>query len=181
MDEMEFNKIFAAVLVAGILAMFTGFLAEHIVHEPKLEEEAYIIEVAEGGAAGAAEAQPQGPEPIQAMLASASVEKGEKLSRACAACHSFDKGGANRVGPNLWNIVNNKTAHVGDFAYSDDLANANSTWDYAHLNEFLWKPKKVYSGTKMNFIGLKKAEDRAALIAWLRTLSDSPAPLPAGE
>lgn len=180
MDEMEFNKIFAAVLVAGILAMFTGFLAEHIVHEPKLEEEAYVIEVADAPVAGA-EAAPQGPEPIQAMLASASVEKGEKLSRACAACHSFDKGGANRVGPNLWNIVNNKTAHVGEFAYSDDLMNANSTWDYAHLNEFLWKPKKVYPGTKMNFIGLKKAEDRAALIAWLRTLSDSPAPLPVGE
>ncbi len=178
MDEMEFNKIFAAILVAGIIAMFTGFLADNIVHEEPLHEDAYAVEALEGGVGGATPAAPQGPEPILAMLASASVEKGEALSRACAACHDFSKGGANRVGPALWGVVGAKKAAHAGFSYSDDLTSAGGTWTYQDLNAFLWKPKKVYPGTKMNFAGLKKPEDRAALIAWLRTLDDSPQALP---
>lgn len=177
MDEMEFNKLFAAILVAGILAMLTGFISEQVIHKSHLEEDAYVIEGGEVVDAGGA-AEETGPEPINAMLASADIAKGEKLSKACAACHSFDKGGPNRVGPNLWAVVNRDVGSHEGFAYSDALMSEPGNWTYDHLNKFLWKPKKAIEGTKMNYAGLKKPEDRAAIIAWLRTLSDSPAALP---
>jgi cytochrome c len=181
MNEMEFNKIFAAILVAGIVAMLAGFVAEQFTHKKPLEEEAYVIEVADAPAGGHGEAAPSGPEPINAMLASASVDKGAALSKACAACHDFTKGGANRVGPGLWNVVNRDIGSHEGFAYSSELADASGAWTYDHLNAFLYKPKEAHPGTKMNYIGMKKTQDRADLVAWLRTLSDSPAALPAGE
>jgi len=178
MSGMEFNKIFAAILVAGTVASFSGFVANEVFIVEPPAEDSYIVEVTEevpeGGAAVVAK-----PEPVLALLAAADVARGEALSKACAACHSFDKGGPNRVGPNLWNIVNNKHAHMDGFAYSDAMkALHDKPWTYSELNGFLWNPKKHLPGTKMVYAGLKKPEDRAALIAWLRTLSDTPAPLP---
>jgi len=117
-------------------------------------------------------------EPVLALLANADIAKGEQSAKVCATCHSFVKGGANAIGPGLWDVVNHdKGAHAG-FAYSDALKNMDGTWSYASLNKFLWKPKAYVEGTKMNFVGLKKPEDRANVIAYLRTLSDSPAGLP---
>lgn len=175
--SFEWNKIFAAILVAGIVAKLAGFVAGQIVHSDKLEENAYRVEVAEdAGAAGPAAEQKAGP--ILALLAGADVEKGQKISKACVTCHTFEKGGEQRIGPNLWNIVNNKKAHIDGFAYSSTMASMGGTWTYENLNSFLWKPKDYAPGTKMNYIGLRKDEDRAAIIAWLRTLSDSPAALP---
>lgn len=175
MSGMEFNKIFAAILVAGIIASFAGFVAREFIHPHELEEDAVAIEGVEivGGPAG-----PTGPEPILALLSAADIARGEKVSRACAACHTFDKGGANGTGPNLWGVVGSGKGADSGFAYSEDMKSAGGTWDYQALNHFLWKPKSYIPGTKMNFIGLKKPEDRAAMIAWLRSLSDSPAPMP---
>jgi cytochrome c len=116
-----------------------------------------------------------------AMLADADIEKGAKISKACAACHSFEKGGPTKQGPNLWGVVGNIKGHVNSFSYSDDLLAKGGNWDYDSLNNFLEKPKKYINGTKMNFAGLRKAKDRAAVIAWLRQQSDSPAPLPSAE
>tara|TARA_Y100001001_G_C7968389_1_gene294990 strand:+ start:561 stop:1172 length:612 start_codon:yes stop_codon:yes gene_type:complete len=182
MDEMEFNKIFAAILIAGITAMLTGFVAGKVVHPEKITADAYPIEVPEDLSALASSQQKEEvAEPILAMLAAASIEKGEKLSRACAACHSFDKGGPHRVGPNLWNVVNHTKGAQEGFSYSDALATDGGQWTYENLNKFLWKPKKTYPGTKMNYIGMKDPEDRADIVKWLRTLSDSPAPLPTAE
>jgi len=178
MDEMEKNKIFAAILVAGITAMLAGFVADKLSHPKKLKENAFKIEgVEEAGATGVKKEKL--PEPILAMLATADIERGKKLSKACAACHSFDKGGNNGVGPNLWGVVNANKQSVSGFAYSGALnANGQNKWTYESLNKFLWKPKKYAPGTKMNYLGLKKPADRAAMIAWLRTLSASPAALP---
>ncbi len=177
MGGIEFNKIFAAILVAGIIAMFSGFLAEKFVHPEKLKENAFPIEGVEvvGGGAKVEKLA----EPILAMIATADITRGQKLSKACAACHSFDKGGANGVGPNLWNVVGvKKQSHAG-FAYSGVLnANGEENWTYMALNKFLWKPKNYAPGTKMNYVGIKKPEDRAAMVAWLRTLADSPKTLP---
>lgn len=177
MDNMEFNKIFAALLVAGIVAYLGGFIADRLIHPHALEKDAVAIEGIAGGATSGP-SKPTGPEPILAMIADADIAQGEKLSRACAACHSFNQGGPNGTGPNLWNKVNAPVASKKDFAYSDALRAHGGNWTYAELNHFLWKPKADIVGTKMNFIGLKKPEDRAAMIAWLRTLSPSPAPLP---
>lgn len=179
MSNLENNKIFAAILTAGITLMLTGFIADQVFHEEKLEKDAVMIEGASAdGHGGAAPQKPQLPEPIMALLASADVEKGAKISKACAACHSFDKGGPVKQGPNLWGVVGRAKASASGFAYSDGLANAGGNWDYDSLNHFMWKPKKFIAGTKMNFAGLKKPQDRAALIAWLRAQSDAPAALP---
>lgn len=177
MGGMEFNKVFAAILVAGIVAMLSGFIAKQMTHPHELKEDAYPIEgVAD---AGGGEAKEKVAEPILAMLAEADIARGQKVSKACAACHSFDERGANGVGPKLWNVVGRKKQSVDGFVYSGVLnANGEEYWNYDSLNKFLWNPKKYASGTKMSYIGLKKPEDRAAIIAWLRTLSNNPQPLP---
>ena len=177
MGGMEFNKIFAAILVAGIVAMLSGFVAEKLVHPHKLKENAFPIEVTESVGGGAAVEKKA--EPVLALIAEADIARGQKLSKACAACHSFDKGGPKGVGPHLWGVVGVTKQNISDFSYSGALnANGENVWTYAALNEFLWNPKKYAPGTKMSYAGLKKPEDRAALIAWLRTLSDSPKALP---
>jgi cytochrome c len=169
MSSMELNKIFAAVLVAGIVAMLSGFVAELLTESHEMEKDAVAIEgeAEAGGAAAAA-----GPEPIMSLIAAADVAQGEKLSKACAACHTFGQGEASKLGPNLYGIVGKKKA-AGDFAYSEAMVAHGGTWSYSELNHFLWAPKKFVPGTKMAFIGLKKPEDRAAMVAWLRTLGGS--------
>lgn len=176
MGGMEFNKIFAAVLVAGILAMFGGFVAKQLVHPHKLAEPAYNIEVVEVAGPGGAKPIAQ---PILAMIATADAAKGEKIAKACAACHTFTKGGANGVGPNLYGVLGGPKDHIAGFAYSGALLEVGgTTWTYGELNKFLWKPKAYAKDTKMSYAGLKKPEDRAALLAWLRTQADAPKALP---
>jgi cytochrome c len=177
MDNMEFNKIFAAFLVAGIIAALAGFTAKKLVHPHELEENAVKIEGVEIAGSGAAPVIRRA-EPILAMIADADIARGEKLSRACAACHSFNQGGPHGTGPNLWNKVNANVGAREGYSYSDAMAEHGGQWTHLSLNKYLWKPKVYMPGTKMNYIGLRKPEDRAAMIAWLRTLSDSPVPLP---
>lgn len=175
---MEFNKVFAAILVAGIVAGLGGFIAKAVVHPHKPAEFAYNVEEMEGSAGGGGAAVAM-PEPILAMIATADASRGEKVAKACAACHTFNQGGANGVGPNLWGVVGGPKDHAAGFAYSGALLkNGGNTWTYAELNKFLWKPKAYAPGTKMSYAGLKKPEDRAAVIAWLRTQASSQAALP---
>lgn len=176
---MEFNKIAAAILCACLLFMITGFISHGVVEAEQLKQNAYPVQVADAGSGGAVSAEaPKELPPIAPLLAAASAADGEGVAKKCAACHSFDKGGPNKVGPNLWNIVNNKHAHMDGFAYSAALKNMPGNWDYESLNKFLHKPAKYVPGTKMAFAGISNDKERANLIAWLRTLSDSPAPLP---
>ncbi|MCD8562896.1 MAG: cytochrome c family protein [Alphaproteobacteria bacterium] len=178
MSNMEFNKIFAAILVAGIVAMLSGFIAENVISAKEISEDAVKIEGSEGGAAAGGPAKPAGPEPILELIATADVAKGEKIAKICGACHTFDPGGPAGVGPNLYGIIGNKKAHMAGFAYSDGMVAKGGHWDYAALNHFLWKPKAYIDGTKMTFVGLKKPQERADLIAWLRTKAGSPPALP---
>lgn len=178
MGGMEFNKIFAAVLVAGIVAMLAGFVSKQLVHAPRLEKNAFEVEAMEESAGGGA-AKPAMAEPILALIAGADAARGEKVAKACSACHTFTKGGPNGVGPNLYGVVGGPKDHIAGFSYSGALLEVGGkTWTYAELNKFLWKPKGYAKDTKMSFAGLKKAEDRAALLAWLRTQADSPPALP---
>ena len=175
--NMEFNKLFAALLTAGVVASLSGFVAEQLTEREPLEKEAYHIEAMGGGAAGGA-AKEELPEPVLALIAAADVARGESVAKACATCHNFDKGGPNMTGPNLYGVIGrNKASHAG-FDYSDPMKTAGGAWTYHDLSRFLWKPQKFVAGTKMTFVGLKKAEDRAALIAWLRTRADSEPALP---
>ena len=175
---MESNKIFAAVLVAGIVAMLSGFTAKRLIPSHTPEKDSYVIEVAETPKSGAP-VKKKVAEPVSDLLASADVARGKKLSKACAACHSFTKGGPHRVGPNLWDVVGKDIASNAGFSYSDVMSAKEGKWDYETIGTFLWKPKKFAPGTKMSYIGMKKTKDRANLIAWLRTLSEAPVALPA--
>lgn len=179
--NLETNKILAAILIAAIIVMVTDKLATELVHPHSLEQNAY--QLADVGSTSAtttssANAAPVGPSPAGPLLAAASVEDGMKLIKKCTACHTVEQGGPNRVGPNLWNIVNMPVAHHAGFAYSDGMKTKGGTWSYENLNQFLFKPKSFVPGTKMNFAGLSKDTDRANLIKYLRSLSPNPAPLP---
>ncbi|MFN3700599.1 MAG: c-type cytochrome [Alphaproteobacteria bacterium] len=176
MTGPESNKIFAAFLIAGITAYLAAFVGDKLVYPKKLETNAVEIEGAELEAAGATAVLM--PEPIMHLIANADIAQGERLSRACAACHTFNSGGATMIGPNLWDTFGNRKAHIDGFAYSNTLAEMQGNWGYNELNWFLWRPRVYVEGTKMNYIGLRRPEDRAAMIAWLRTLSNSPKPLP---
>lgn len=179
MSSFELNKIFAAILCAGITVMLVSFIADKVVVGETLKKDAVTIEgAAKAGGHGGAAKKPKLPDPIMGLLAEADLAKGAKLSKLCASCHTFDKGGATKQGPNIWAIVNKAKAAEAGFSYSDAIKAAGGTWDYDALNKFLAKPKKYIKGTKMNFAGIKKPKDRAALIAWLRTQADSPAALP---
>lgn len=175
--NLDLNTIFMGVLIAGIVGLLASFLSRQIVTPEYLHEDAFPIEVTETAGAGGP-AGPTGPEPILGLIATADVAKGESLHKQCAACHDFTKGGPNRVGPELWGVIGRPRAHAEGFAYSDDMKAKAGSWTYEDLNHFLWKPKSFVAGTKMNFAGIKKPEDRAALIAWLRAQNDSPPALP---
>ena len=178
MDDLKFNKIAAGFLLAALLAMAGYKISEMLVPHQELAENAYPIEVQIASTSTDAPAAEQGPEPILALLASADVDAGIKVAKKCTACHVFEKGGQNKVGPALWNIVNADKAAVDGFGYSTALAEMDGNWDYQALNGFLYKPKAYLAGTKMNFAGLKKPQERANVIAYLRSLADSPAALP---
>ncbi len=176
MDNLEFNKGFAAVLCAGIAVMLGWFVAGKLVHPHMLHEDAVAIESLEVAVGGAVKAQV--PDPVMALIATADVAKGEKLSKACAACHSFDNGGVSKVGPNLYAVVGAPMGGKAGFSYSAGMAGYGKSWGYDELNYFLWKPKALISDTKMNFAGLKKASDRADVIAWLRSNGSTGFPNP---
>ncbi len=177
MSTLEINKIIAAVLTAGIVASLSGFLADALVNPHALEEHVYVV-------AGAAseeatdEAAPEAPD-LGTLMAAADAASGEKGAKKCTSCHTFDQGGADKQGPNLWNIVNRGIGSDSDFGYSDALKGlSDQQWTFENLSAFLEKPKKFAPGTKMSFAGVKKPGARADLLAYLRSLSDSPAPMP---
>lgn len=181
MGGMESNKLFASILLAGLIAMLSGFIAEKV-YDAKLPEETPIfVDTAafETAAAGGVVEEPK-IEPVVPLLASADPDRGARLVRACTACHTFEKGGPTRaVGPNQWGVVGDHFAHAADFAYSDALlARKDEYWTYEALNLFLTRPGDFIPGTKMNYAGMRKVEDRADLIAWLRLQDDDPEPLP---
>ena len=182
MDSFEFNKIAMAVLGTAFIVMGLNFAAEGLFHSDNPEQKGYAIEIAETSTGGE-EAAPAGPayEPISAMLASADVGAGEKVFKKCAACHDAGADGKNKVGPALYEIVNRQMASSDGFSYSSGLKEfgADKQWTYEDLNGFLFKPKAYVKGTSMGFGGLKKVDDRANLIAYLRSQAATPAALPA--
>lgn len=180
--SLEGNKIFAAILTAGIIGVGSAVMSGILYHPHELEEPVYRVEAAaEEGAGAGEEAAAEEAQPIGVLLAAASVESGEKAAKKCAACHSFEQGGANKVGPALWGIVNRPIAAHEGFSYSEALAaKKDQVWDYDHLSAFLANPKTYAPGTKMSFAGISKETELADVIAYLRSLAEQPAPLPEG-
>ena len=180
MDTFELNKIAGAVLFTVLVVLGLQNLAGVIYHSPAPEKPGFAVEVAEQAGAAAETAEGEAV-PLATLLASASVEKGRKVARKCSACHSFESGGANKIGPPLYNIVGRAKAAVDGFGYSSAITGIGGEWSFGNLDGFLAAPKKWLPGTSMAFAGIRKPEQRADLIAYLRSLSDSPVPLPAAE
>jgi len=181
LNSFELNKIAMALLLT-VLVMFGIFgLTDYIFEEQELASNAYPIEVEAADDGAETEVAEEAGPTLADLLAVASVEKGEKVFKKCKACHTSDNGGKNLVGPNLWNVVGRTKASVDGFAYSDGMSSKGGTWTFEDLDAFLKKPGNFVAKTKMSFAGLKKATDRAAVIAMLRSLSDSPLALPAVE
>ncbi|MCQ8783494.1 c-type cytochrome [Mangrovibrevibacter kandeliae] len=182
MDSFEVNKILGAVLGTVFLVFGGSLLAEGIFHSEVPEKPGFVVAAAEEAAPAAGGAEETKEEPIEALLQSADASAGEAQFKKCQACHDGSKGGANKVGPHLWDVVGRPIASISDFSYSaamkDFSKGGEEHWDYDHLYYFLANPKQRIPGTAMGFAGLKKPEDRANLIAYLRTLSDNPQPLP---
>ncbi|HEV2336130.1 MAG TPA: cytochrome c family protein [Stellaceae bacterium] len=173
MSSFEWNKIIASVLTAMIVAMVSGILASKLVHPTHLEHLAYLPPGAEAGAKAAAapEAAPAGPEPIGPLMAKADPKHGEQIAKVCLQCHTFAKGEPNKIGPNLWDIMEENIASVPGYQFSNALAaDKDKKWDPDELNIWLYKPQEFAHGTKMTFPGLPKAQDRADVIAYLESL-----------
>ena len=179
MNSFELNKILGAILGTCLVLLALNIGAGAIFAPEKPSKPGYNIAVkepSEGEKAGAAKEPEQ---PIEALLAKASVEKGQNAAKQCQACHTFEKGGPNRVGPNLWNIVGSPRGEArGGFNFSAAMKAKGGTWTFDELNKFLTNPRGYIPGTAMTFAGLPRGEQRADVIDYLHTLSDSPLPLP---
>lgn len=140
------------------------------------QAETIVLASAEPAAAPAAAV----PAPVgfAALVAAADPAVGEKQSALCKACHSLDKGGAAKLGPNLWGVVGRAKGGVAGYAYSPAISSVGGSWTYDDLDRFLENPMAFAKGTKMSFAGVKKPEQRAAIIAYLRQQADSSAPFP---
>ena len=180
MDSYEINKFLGAFLATALVVFVIHKVVETVVEPHHLAQQVYGtiagVEV-EAAPAGGPATEPAQPLPV--LLAAANPAEGEKAAKKCVSCHTFEKGGANKIGPNLFNIIGADKAHLDGFAYSSGMQAAAGTWTWEDLNAFIRAPKDVVPGTKMAFAGVKKDSERADLLAYLRTLADSPQPLPA--
>ena len=178
--SLEFNKVAAAVLTAGVVAMFSGFIGRELFHVEHLEEPVYKIASVTGETSGGGGGEKPAEEKIESvlpLLASADVAHGQTVFKACAACHDASEGGPNKVGPNLWGVVGRPHAAHEGFAYSDALkAFAGKPWSYDEINHFIANPKHYAPGTKMTFAGLKAEKDRIDLTAFLKVETGYKAP-----
>ncbi|WP_411033882.1 c-type cytochrome [Shinella sp. BYT-45] len=176
------NMGVGALLGTVFVLMSVSIASEGIFHSGAPEKEGFAIVAEETGGEEAGGGEAAAAVPIATLLASADAAAGETVFKKCASCHTSEKGGPNKVGPGLWDIVNRPIASHEGFSYSAAMTTFSEghkvVWDYDHLNFFLEAPKKHIPGTAMGFAGLKKNDERANLIAYLRTLSDNPAPLP---
>lgn len=177
MDTFEINKIIGAILFALLVIFGTRTVTDIIFAPPKPEKPGYEVAIVEEDH-GAKKEEKKAEVPLATLLKQADAGKGQAVAKKCTACHSFDQGGPNKVGPNLYGIIGRTKASHEGFAYSDALKSKGGTWSYEDLDAFLENPKGYTPGTKMAFAGIKRSDQRADLILYLRSLGGNPPPLP---
>jgi cytochrome c len=178
MNSFELNKVLGAILGTCLVLLALNIAAGALFAPEKPAKPGYAIAVKspEGGEKKVAAPQVA---PIAVRLAKASVEKGQATAKQCQACHTFEKGGPNRVGPNLWNVVNDERGKDrNNFNFSAAMKAKGGKWSFEELDKFLTDPRGYISGTAMTFAGIKNDQQRADVIDYLHTLSDNPVALP---
>jgi cytochrome c len=181
MDSWEWNKIAGAVLGTLIFVLVVKFAAEAIFEKPLPAKPGYVVEgVNEETTASTTQAAPveETLPDFGTVLPTADVAAGKEISARCEQCHDLGKDGPNKIGPNLWGVVGRARATHPGFDYSSAMMASHEAWTYESLFRYLKSPQGVVPGTKMSFAGLRSAQDRINLLAYLRTQSDSPAPIP---
>lgn len=179
MDSFEWNKIVGAVLGTLLFVVAIKIISEMIFEVPMPLKPGYVVQ----GVPAAIEAPSAAPaeEPLPdfgTVLTKADVSKGQQVSQRCEQCHDLSKGGPDKIGPNLWGVVGRARASRSSFSYSSAMSSSHAPWTFEALFRYLKSPQAVVPGTKMSFAGLPSTQDRIDLIAWLRTQSDSPLPIP---
>ena len=176
MDPLGTNKLLAAGIGAALVFMAIRTVPEFIMHPEVPDIPVYII--------GDPNPPPPGGEDVElpfpqaSWVAAMDAERGARVFKKCTSCHNIEAGEPHGTGPNLYSVVMRKSGEASGYGYSDAMASAGYAWDWEHLDGFLEKPSKYLAGTKMNFVGLKKAEDRAAVIEYLRIAAANPVPRP---
>ena len=179
MDSFELNKIIAAILMVVLLVIGLGKIADGVFHVKKPKNPGYQIEVESQLTSATSQATEMVEKiNITAVMALGDIASGEKIFKKCAACHSINKGGKNKIGPALYNVVGRAVGGVDNYKYSKTLASYNKEWTLEELNGFLTKPSSYLKGTKMSYAGLRKEKDRASVIKYLNQNGDSPKLLP---
>ena len=179
MDSFELNKIIAAILMVALLVIGLGKIADVAFHVKKPENPGYQVKVESQLVSNTSQASEVVEKiDIAAIMALGDVTAGEKIFKKCAACHSINKNGGNKIGPALYNVVGRAVGGATDYKYSKALASYGKEWTFEELNGFLTKPSSYLKGTKMSYAGLRKEKDRASVIKYLNQNSDSPKQLP---
>ena len=179
MDSFELNKIIAAILMVVLLVIGLGKITDGVFHVKKPKNPGYRVEV-DGQLASGTSQTTEIVEKIDiaSVMALGDITSGEKIFKKCAACHSINKGGKNKIGPTLYIVVGRVVGGVDDYKYSKALASYGKEWTFEELNGFLTKPSSYLKGTKMSYAGLRKEKDRASVIKYLNQNSDNPKLLP---
>ena len=176
MDSFEINKIITAVLLVVLLVFGIGKISDIIFEVKKPDIEGYKVEILSSDVTTQTNTESQVD--VAALLASGDIEHGKKIFKKCAACHSINQDGGNKIGPKLWNVMFRTIGSITDYKYSKALSGYKKEWSWEEINGFLTKPAKWIKGNKMGFAGLKADKDRASVILYLNQNSDNPKPLP---
>ncbi len=182
MDSFEINKIIAAILLTALIVIGIGKFTDILFHVEKPEQSAYKIEGLEVATTSVtkddAEDKVAEVVDIKALLAMGDLGHGEKVFKKCSACHQIAADGKNMIGPNLWGVIGRTAGSISDYKYSKAMVAYAKEWSYEEMNSYLIKPQAYIKGTKMAFAGLRKEKDRASVILYMNSKSNSPKPLP---
>jgi cytochrome c len=178
MNSFEINKILGALLGTCLFLLAVHIASGAIFTQPAPAKPGYEIVVKEEPPGQPKGGTPPAEVPIENLLASASIDRGTQTAKQCLACHNFGKGQGAKVGPDLYGVVGRPRASEPGFNYSAAMKAKGGTWTFDDLNSFLTKPSAFIPGTLMTFAGLSNEKQRADLIVYLNSNSDTPLPLP---